>query len=75
MKLKIYKTSIKWLIIKIINKKIKNWSWDTNNEDSQSIILKGKKREKKKTEGPPVINWITNDYMHRTTKKRTQRNF
>ena len=48
MKLKIYKTSIKWLIIKIINKKIKNWSWDTNNEDSQSIILKGKKRERKK---------------------------
>jgi hypothetical protein len=47
MKLKIYKTSIKWLIIKIINKKIKNWSWDTNNEDGQSIILKEKKREKK----------------------------
>jgi len=35
MKLKIYKTFIKGLIIKIINKKIKNRSWDTNNEDGQ----------------------------------------
>jgi len=43
MKLKINKTSIK----ESITKKNKDWSWNTNNNESQTVIF-GKKREKKR---------------------------
>jgi hypothetical protein len=47
MKLKTNKTCIKGPTIKIKNQKNKDWSWNTNNKEDQTIIF-GRKGEKKR---------------------------
>jgi len=49
MKLKTNKTCIKGPTIKIKNQKNKDWSWNTNNKEDQTIIFgrKGEKRREK----------------------------
>jgi hypothetical protein len=42
------KTSIKRSKPKLRNQKNRDWSWNINNQDGQTIIFKGEEREKQK---------------------------